>query len=668
MMICKNVSTIKKIINELNIYAYEYYVLDNPSISDKEYDKKYSELEKLEAETKYIDKNSPTQRIGDITLSKFEKVKHRTHLWSLDKAQTKEEVKEFISRCWRFVVEYNAGHNDKLPKPQFIITKKFDGLTLNSSFKNGLLEKSASRGTGEEGELLTEQSKTIINLPKSIDYKGNIDVHGEALMTKNGFKEYNNNLKVGEEPLKNLRNGAAGALRNLNIKETARRKLITEFYDLSYSEEQFETYIDTLEFMKEQGFTVAEYEICNNFDEVNKVIDDIGEIRSSLQYDIDGVVIRVNDLKTSELMGYTIKFPKYGIAYKFEAEETTTTLLNVEWNVGRSGKVTPRGKVEPVQLMGATVQYATLNNIDDIRRKNVKLGGRIFIRRSNDVIPEIMGNADNEGKEILPPTICPSCGSKLIQDGVHYFCENTLGCKPQLIKNIVHFAERKAMNIEGISIKTIEQLMDANIINTIVDLYRLKNKRQEILKLDRFGEKKYLNLVEAIEKSKKCTLSSLVYALGIEGVGQKTSKDITKVFDSIDKLYNVTIGDLLKVEDIGGISARNIYNWFHSEDNRKLLDTLLIYVSIDEEKRVEVQEGIFKGQKIYCTGTFANYKKEQLKSIVERLGGEFANGYAKSLSMLVVGSIKGSSKTIKAENDGVKIIYEDEFIEMIGGK
>lgn len=332
------IEQLKELIIDLNKYAFEYYVLDNPTIADKEYDKKYNELLELEKETGHIEPNSPTQRVGDVILSKFEKVQHRSHLWSLDKAQTKKEVQDFVIRCNKAVVVYNAGHENILPKPQFIVTKKFDGLTINSSYGNNQLIKSATRGTGEIGELITEQSKTILNLPKSINYKGTIDVHGEALMTKNAFKEYNNNLKQGEEPLKNLRNGAAGALRNLNIKETARRKLITEIYDLSYSDNKFKTYTDTLEFMKEQGFTVAEYKVCNNFDEINQAIDKIGQIRDSLQYDIDGVVIRINDLKTCELIGYTIKFPKYGIAYKFEAEETTTTLLDVEWNVGRTGK------------------------------------------------------------------------------------------------------------------------------------------------------------------------------------------------------------------------------------------------------------------------------------------------------------------------------------------
>lgn len=662
------IQRIKELVQELNKYSYQYYVLDNPTISDIEYDKLYNELTILEKGTRFIEPNSPTTRVGDVILSKFEKVKHRTHLWSLDKAQTKDAVNDFVSRCHKFVMGYNRFHSDNpLPQPQYIVTKKYDGLTINSTYEEGSLKKSASRGTGEIGEDITAQSKTIINLPKNIKNNDNIDVHGECLMTENAFKEYNNNLKEGEEPLKNLRNGAAGALRNLNVKETARRKLITEFYDLSYSEKKFKTYVDTLEFMKEQGLTVADYKICNTFEEVSKAIDDIGEIRDSLQYDIDGVVIRVNDLRTCELMGYTIKFPKYGIAYKFEAEETTTKLLDVEWNVGRTGKITPRGKVEPVQLMGATVNYATLNNMDDIKRKNIKIGGKVFIRRSNDVIPEIMGNADDKGTKISPPIICPSCGSKLIQDGVHYFCENTLGCKPQLIKSIVHFAERKAMNIEGISIKTIEQLMEANIVNTIIDLYKLKNKKQEILKLDRFGEKKFQNLINAIEKSKKCILSSLVYALGINGVGEKTAKDITKVFDSIDKLYNITIKELLKVDDIGDISANNIYNWFHDNNNIKLLKELLNYIIIEKEQKINIINSPIQNKVFVVTGEVFKFKnRRELQQKIELLGGKNTGSVSKKTDYLVNNDINSfSNKNKKAKELNIPIITEDDFIKMI---
>lgn len=606
-----------------------------------------------------------------MILKEFTKVKHRNHLWSLDKAQTKDEVKAFTNRCDKFVNEYNRSHSDKLPKPEYVVTKKFDGLTINSSYDDtGELFQSATRGSGDDGELIFQQSKTIFNLPNKIENNGSIDVHGEAMMTTNAFNEYNNNLKQGEEPLKNLRNGAAGALRNLNIKETARRKLITQMYDLSYTEDKFETYVNTLEFMKDKGFTVAEYEVCNSFEEVNKAIDKIGEVRSSLQYDIDGVVVALNDIKTRELMGYTIKFPKYAIAFKFEAIETTTTLLDVEFNTGRTGKITPRAKIKPVKLMGATVNHATLNSMDDIRRKGVRIGCEVFVRRSNDVIPEIMGIAeDNENSiEINMPDTCSSCGGKLIQDGVHYFCENTLGCPAQLSKSINHFGERQAMNIVGVSEKTIQQLLEANIVNTVVDLYKIKDRKAEILKLNRFAETKFNKMVNAIEKSKKCTLSALIYGLGIEGIGRKASQDITDSFDTIEKIKNASVAELLDINDIGEITANNFYNWFHDDKNLELLNELLGYLTFEEEVKVEVKEDLkdnkLLGAHIYPTGKFSLTKSE-LKIKLEQVGAIVENGYKKSLDYLICADdISKSGKAKKAIADNVPLMTEEEMTEI----
>lgn len=665
------IEEIKQMVAELNRYSYEYYSLDKPTISDKEYDEKYDKLVKAENETGYIDPNSPTQRVGDIILAGFEKVKHRTHLWSLDKAQSFEKVKEFIKRCNKFVAEYNKTHADKLPQPQYVVTKKFDGLTINCTYdEEGSIIKSASRGTGETGEIITEQSKTILNLPKKINYNRSMDVHGEALMTKNAFREYNANLNKGEAPLKNLRNGAAGTLRNLNIKETARRKLIAEFYDISYSEEHFETYIDKLEFMKSKGLSVAEYKICSSFEEIKKAIEEIGEIRDSLQYDIDGGVIKINDLKTCELMGYTIKFPKYGIAYKFEAQEATTVLLDVEWNVGRTGKVVPVGILEPVELAGVTVKRATLNNMDDIKRKGVKIGSRVFIRRSNDVIPEIMGIAEDMpgSSEIKIPEVCPSCKSELIQDGAHYFCENTLGCKPQLVKNIVHFAERKAMNIAGLSNKTMEQLMDADIINTVIDIYKLKNRKEDVLKLERFAEKKYQNLIDSIEKSRKCTLSSLIYALGIEEVGEKTAKDLASYFKSMNNFVSASYTDFLMVQDIGDETAKSIELWLKSSENIKLLNELLDEVDVEEEKEKDmegIKDNALKGKHVYPTGKF-ELKKEELKQKLESIGAIVEGGYKKSLDFLICGGdTSKSGKVQKAMDDNVPLMSEEDMMNIL---
>ena len=442
----------QELVNKLNRYAYEYYVKDNPIVSDKEYDVLYDKLAGLEKEKGLVLPDSPTQRVGDIVLSKFRKYTHKAKLWSMDKAQTFKALREWDARNRKSVKEYNGKNEDKLPEITYVITKKFDGLTINCTYDNsGILLVAATRGTGTVGEDITAQVKTIKTVPLRIEHDGVVEIHGEALMTKEAFEKYN---EISDVSLKNMRNGAAGALRNLNVAETAKRNLTAFFYDVGYSgNRSFKTYMEMMEFIKAEGFPVDEYLAeCPDIECVEKECVKLESLRDKLDYDIDGVVIVINDMRTREMVGNTIKFPKWAIAYKFEAQEVSTLLLDVEWNVGRSGRVTPTAILEPVELAGVTVKRATLNNMDDIRRKGVSIGCRVFIRRSGDVIPEIMGVAEKagrEGKEILPPEKCPYCGTELIQDGVHYFCENTLSCKPQLVKSIVHFGSREAMNIEG---------------------------------------------------------------------------------------------------------------------------------------------------------------------------------------------------------------------------
>ncbi len=556
----------KKLVEELNQYAYEYYVLDNPSISDKEYDLKYDELVILEKETQVTLPYSPTQRVGDKILGEFSKYTHKGRLWSLDKAQNMEQLIEWHNRNLKVIEQYNSMSEDKLPELRYIVTKKFDGLTVNCTYdENGILIKSATRGTGIIGEDITAQIKTIKTVPLKIKNNHVIEVHGEAIMTKTAFEEYN---KAAQVPLKNLRNGAAGALRNLDIKETARRNLSAFFYDVGYNEgPEFKSYREMMNFIRNMGLPQDKYiKECTNMEEVEKEIEYIESIREELDYDIDGAVIVVDDIKTREILGYTIKFPKWAIAYKFEAKEITTKLLDVEWNVGRSGRVTPTALLEPVELGGVTVKRATLNNMDDIKRKNVKLGAKVLVRRSNDVIPEIMGVVEEsleESKEIQAPDRCPYCNSHLVQNGVHYYCENTLSCKPQMVKSIVHFASREAMNIAGFSGKTAEQLFERLDIKSISDLYKIR--KEELLTLDKFGDKKSQNLIDAIENSKNCDLASFIYALGIPNVGKKTANDLVMKFKTLESIKNTTIEQLVEVPDVGEIVAKSIYDFLKTK-------------------------------------------------------------------------------------------------------
>lgn len=661
-----NRKRMEALVEELNRYAYEYYSLDNPSVTDKEYDEKYDELVALEKELNEVLPYSPTVRVGDVVLEGFKKYTHKGRLWSLGKAQSIEEIIDWHNRNVKFVEEMRA-MGEELPELKYIVTKKFDGLTVNLTYNNeGILAVGATRGTGSVGEDVTAQVKTIKSIPLKVNCKDVFEVHGEAIMTTESFEKYN---EAAEVPLKNLRNGAAGALRNLNVKETARRNLSAFFYDVGYKEgKQFKTYTEMMDFIKEMGFPVDDYiKECYTIDDIQKEIDYIRDIRFDLNYDIDGLVIVIDDIKTRELLGYTVKFPKWAIAYKFEAQETTTKLLDVEWNVGRSGRVSPTAILDPVELAGVTVKRATLNNMDDIKRKGVRIGAEVLVRRSNDVIPEIMGVKEDslEGtEEIVPPTNCPACGSHLVEEGAHIFCDNTLSCKPQLVKTIVHYGSREAMNISGFSERTAEQLFEKLNIKSISDLYKLN--KEDLVKLDKFGDKKAQNLLDAIEASKDCTLEAFIYALGIQNVGVKTAKDIVNKFKSLEGLKKATFEELVSVPDVGDIVANCIVEFFHEEKVLKTIDELLEIGVNPKFEEKEIVENIFEGKTVVVTGTMEKYSRKEIKEKLETLGAKVAGSVSKKTDYVVYGKEAGSKLT-KAEELGVKTITEDEFEGMIGG-
>jgi DNA ligase (NAD+) len=660
------IKRIEELVQELNKYSYEYYVLSNPSVTDKEYDKKYDELVELEKDTNYILSYSPTQRVGDIVLPEFKKYTHKGRLWSLDKAQTIQDISEWHNRNIKFINEYNKLADEPLPEVKYVVTKKFDGLTINLSFdENGVMVTAATRGTGEVGEDVTTQAKTIKSIPLKIENDSFFEIHGEAIMTKEAFEKYNSTAEV---PLKNLRNGAAGALRNLNVKETAKRNLSAFFYDIGYNEgRKFETYEEMLNFIKEKKFPMDDYiKICKNVEEIEKEIQYIEQIRFDLNYDIDGVVIAIDDIRTRELLGYTVKFPKWAIAYKFEAQEATTKLLDVEWNVGRSGRVSPTALLEPVELAGVTVKRATLNNMDDIHRKGIKKGANVLVRRSNDVIPEIMGVVEEtvgESEEIIPPETCPACGGHLTQEGVHIFCENTLSCKPQMVKSIVHYGCREAMNIEGFSEKTAEQLFEKLDIKAISDLYKLEYEK--LLSLEKFGPKKAQNLLDAIERSKNCKLSSFIYALGIPNVGVKTAKDLVKNFKSLDNLKTATFEELIKVPDVGDIVAKCIVEFFKEKRILSTIEELLTLGVSPQYEEQAIEKNPFEGKTVVVTGSLQNYSRSGIKEKLETLGAKVSGSVSKKTDFVIVGEDAGS-KFDKAKSLGVNILSEEEFEKMLG--
>ncbi|HZK00278.1 MAG TPA: NAD-dependent DNA ligase LigA [Tissierellaceae bacterium] len=650
----KRIDELIEIINDMNYY---YYTLDNPKISDKEYDLLYDELEELENDTGIIKDHSPTQRVGGHILDKFEKHVHLARLWSLDKCQNYGELRSWDNRVRRLIEEYNSTNLDKLPNPVYILEYKFDGLTINLTYRDGKLVQGATRGRGEVGEGILEQIKTIKSLPMTIPFKGVMEVQGEGLMPLSALEEYN---KTAAEPLKNARNAAAGALRNLDTRVTAERNLAGFFYNIGYIEgKSFTNHRELLYFLKDNRLPVFDYlRVYDNIEDLIDEIENVKNERKNLNFLTDGMVIKLDDIRTRDVLGYTNRFPRWAMAYKFEAEEISTKLLAVQWNVGRTSKVTPSAILEPVDIGGVTVRRATLNNYDDIERKGVRINSRVLIRRSNDVIPEILGTLEEDEETYLieKPTHCPACHSELYQDGVHIFCPNSLSCKPQLVARIVHFASREAMNIEGFSEKTAQKLLEELDLKDLPEIYEIKY--DDLIKLEGFKEKKSNNLLQAIERSKDVSLASFIYALGISNVGIKTASDLANHYKSLDNIKNATIDELMEVGDIGPIIAENIVEFFHDEEILKAIDKLLAEGVNPLYQDIEKTTSIFTNKTVVITGTIEGLSRNEIKEIVEKMGGKVTGSVSKNTDFVIVGENPGSKYT-KAVDLGIEIIDQE---------
>lgn len=643
--------SMQELVELLNKYAYEYYVLDNPTVSDGEYDKLYDELVKMEKETGIVLFDSPTKRVGGEPVSSFKKHKHISRLYSLDKALTDEELFDFDKKIKKTGID-----------TKYTVEYKFDGLTICLTYSDGKFVRATTRGNGTEGEDVTAQVLTIKSFPLKIAYRGLLEVKGEAVIRLSVLKEYN---KTAKEQLKNARNAVAGAIRNLDPKETERRKPEIYFYDVNYMEyDGVTSQLEAVEFLKNQGFKVFDFlRVCNDITEVKQAVDEIEVERKNIDVLTDGAVIKVNDFSVRETLGETDKFPRWALAFKFEAEEVTTILKNVIWQVGRTGKLTPLGEVEEVELAGATVKKATLNNYNDIQKKKIQIPCRVLIRRSNEVIPEILGSTEffENSKQVEKPTVCPYCKTPLQETGANLFCPNVL-CKPRVVGNLANFAQKDAMNIEGFSEMTAGQLFDEFNVYKFSDLYRLSY--EQLSKLDGFKDKKISNLLASVEKSKKVELSNFIFSLGIDGVGKKTAKDLAKKYKTLENLSNATVEDLLNTEEIGQIMATNVFDYFHNEKNKEEINDLIkLGVKINEISTQE-KDGIFKGLNVVITGTLSSFKRRDAQKIIEDLGGVALMDVTKNTNLVIVGQDAGSKKA-KAEKLGIKIIDEDEFLEMI---
>lgn len=641
----------KELVALLNRYGYEYYVLDNPTVSDGEYDKLYDELKLLESSTGVILPDSPTHRVGGEPISSFQKHRHIERLYSLDKAVTKEQLSGFVDKILK----------SENPDTKYTVEYKFDGLTMCLTYNNGYFVRATTRGNGEVGEDVTAQVKTIKTFPLSIPYKGLLEVKGEAVIRLSVLSEYN---KTAVQVLKNARNAVAGAIRNLDPKVTEKRKPEIYFYDVNYIEDNsIRSQTDAVEFLRKNGFKVFDFlKICTNLNQIYDVLAEIDANRGNLDVLTDGAVIKVDDYNVREELGSTEKFPRWAIAYKFEALEVTTILDKITWQVGRTGKLTPLGHLSPVELCGVTVKKATLNNYGDILRKDIKVPCRVLVRRSNEVIPEILGSTEIFENSKLPekPTICPYCNSALEENGANIFCRNK-NCKPRVVAMIANFCSKEAMNIEGVSEMTASLLYDSYNVRRCSDLYKLDY--QAIYSLEGFKEKRAQNFIGSVEKSKHCPLENFIFALSIDGIGKKTAKDLAKRFKTLENLKNATILDLISMNEVGEVLAYNISDYFSDRENLVEIQTLLDY-GVNPYYENNLKGDAFLGKKVVLTGSLESFKRSEAQKIIESLGGEVMSSVSK-LTNLVIAGAEAGSKLDRAKALGIEVIDEEKFKNLI---
>ena len=652
------------LIDKLNEASRRYYDQNESDISDDEWDAMYAELRKLEEKTGERMADSPTRRVGGAVMEGFEQHRHIARLWSMDKAQSEEEILAWAQRC-----EKQTNDAGGLPKNSYCVEYKLDGLTVNLTYDGGKLVQAATRGNGEIGEAILPQAMTIRTIPLTIPFTGRMEVQGEGIMRLSELKKYN---ETAAEPLKNARNAAAGALRNLDPQVTASRHLDAFFYQIGYIEgRSFETQQDMLAFMKENGLNISPFfRPAQTIGEALEAVHEIEQKRETLDFLIDGATIKITDMRTREVLGTTDKFPRWSIAFKFPAQETVTKLLKITWEVGRTGKLTPLAHLSPVDICGVTVKRATLNNYDDICRKRVRIGSEVWVRRSNDVIPEIMGVVwDGEGEapetDIQPPTVCPACGGELVklrEEGVHLFCLNRTSCRPQAIARMAHFASRQGMDIETFSTRTAGVFYDELGVRSAADLYHLD--REKLVALKGFGEKKAEKLFAELEKSKDCELDAFLFAIGIPNIGKKTAYDLMAHFGTLEALMGASEQELVDVEDVGGIVAASITEYFADEENRRFVNRLL-EAGVRPQMHAQQDAGtLFEGMTFVLTGTLPTLSRAQAQEMIRKNGGKATGSVSKKTSIVLAGESAGS-KLDKARELGVRIIDEAQFLQMI---
>ena len=657
---------IESLREELNEHNYNYYVLDEPKISDLEFDQKLKQLQELEkAHPEFYDPLSPTLRVGGQVTKYFETVPHNYRMYSLDNSYSKKDLENWEKRIERQV--------DGLV--EFTCELKYDGASVSLTYENGTLKRAVTRGDGFQGDDITENVKTIRSIPLRLrgDYPPLFDIRGEIVLPFEGFAKMNaERVDLGEEPFRNPRNTASGSLKLQDSSEVAKRPLDCLLYSLAGERLPIKTQFEGLEKARQWGFKVPETAtLAKNLDQVLEFVNYWDLHRHELAYEIDGVVIKVNNLQQQEELGYTAKSPRWAMAYKFKAERVSTVLEHITYQVGRTGAITPVANLKPVELAGTIVKRASLHNADQIEKLDIREGDTVFVEKGGEIIPKIIGvdfeQRDPDSVPAIYLTECPECSTPLVrtEGEAQHYCPNVEGCPPQIIGRIQHFISRKAMDIEGLGGETVALLVNNGLINNYADLYQLK--KEQIVPLERMAEKSAKNIVKGIEASKKIPFERVLFALGIRYVGETVAKKLAGHYKSIEKLMNATEAELTMVDEIGERIAQSVVSFFASEENILMVERLKLYgvqLEISAEKLAN-QTDVLKENTFVVSGVFTKVTREELKKLIEDNGGKVSGSISSKTNYVVAGENMGPSKKTKAQSLGVAIITEDEFLQMI---
>lgn len=658
---------IRSLRDELREHNYNYYVLDQPSISDYEFDMKLKELQELEQKhPEFYDATSPTLRVGGMVTKNFETVVHEHRMYSLDNSYSKEDLQDWEKRIQRILGDVEV---------EFACELKYDGASISLTYENGQLVRAVTRGDGFQGDDVTNNIKTIKSVPLQLkgDYPPKFDIRGEIILTLEGFAKMNQErIEAGEEPYMNPRNTASGSLKLQDSALVAQRPLECLLYSIAGSNLGISTQFEVLEKARSWGFKVpAVAKLCKSTEEVMQFVEHWDVNRHNLPYETDGVVVKVNNIQHQEELGYTAKSPRWAMAYKFKAEQATTVLNEITYQVGRTGAITPVANLEPVLLAGTTVKRASLHNADQIAKLDIRVGDTVFVEKGGEIIPKIMGvDFTKRSMDSIPTqyiTHCPECGTELIrkEGEAQHFCPNDTGCPPQITGRIQHFISRKAMDIEGLGSETVELLFKEGLISNYADLYTLTKK--DVIPLERMAEKSAENLVNGVAASKAIPFERVLFALGIRYVGETVAKKLAKAYKNIDALMVASHEELIAVDEIGERIADSVIQFFSEPTNVEIVDRLKSYglqFSLSEEQ-LENQTDKLKGQIFVVSGVFETISRNDLKKMIEDNGGKVASSISSKTSFVVAGDNMGPSKKIKAESLGVPIISEQEFLEKL---